>query len=141
MSQKLSLSTHILDISVGKPASNVPVKLFKLENNDWRESYTYLTTDNDGRIRDFVKVNDEVHGTYKLKFVVSGYFESRGLESLYPFIEVSLLRMIYVDCSFVLAHDKVQIFNFQIVFKITSNEHYHIPLLLSPYGYSTYRGS
>lgn len=115
--QKLSLSTHILDISRGRPADNVKVTLYKLLDGTWSlsNSCSPATTDRDGRIRDFLKVDDEVTGTYMLKFEVAEYFTRLGKETLYPFIEIQ--------------------------FKITDMAHYHIPLLLSPFGYSTYRGS
>ncbi|CAO1406183.1 unnamed protein product [Diamesa serratosioi] len=116
MDQKLSLSSHILDTSRGKPAENVEVKLFKLVDNNWIKSSSSGATDKDGRLKEFVKVEQTIIGTYKLRFDVEEYFQRLGVESLYQFIE--------------------------IVFKISSDsDHYHIPLLLNPFGYSTYRGS
>lgn len=114
--ENLSLSTHILDISRGRPADNVKVTLHKLVDGKWSLSNSCpVSTNKDGRVREFAKVDGEVAGTYMLKFEVDEYFTRLGKDSLYPFIEVQ--------------------------FKITDNSHYHIPLLLSPYGYSTYRGS
>ncbi|CAO1388819.1 unnamed protein product [Diamesa hyperborea] len=116
MDQKLSLSSHILDTSRGKPADNVEIKLFKLVNNEWIKSPSSGVTDKDGRFKDFTKIDHATMGTYKLRFDVEDYFQRLGVESLYQFIEIA--------------------------FKISSDtEHYHIPLLLNPFGYSTYRGS
>lgn len=115
--EKYQLSSHILDISQGKPASNVKIALSKQdENQNWvliDEKYT----DNNGRIKDFLKEesNKNNNGVYKLTFYITPYFEKLKQKTFYPFIEV--------------------------VFEIKDNQHYHIPITLSPYGYSTYRGN
>ncbi|XP_035784381.1 5-hydroxyisourate hydrolase-like [Anopheles albimanus] len=113
-----NLSTHILDTSRGKPAPEVPVTLYRQTGESgWTKIGTGIT-DNDGRFREFFsagQVGLQV-GVYKLHFEVAGYFRNRGVDTLYPFIEV----------VFTVANEK---------------QHYHIPLLLNPYGYSTYRGS
>lgn len=88
MEQKLSLSSHILDTTRGKPAENVGVKLLKLNGEVWAES-NFVATDKDGRIKDFSKFDGPVHGVYKLRFEVAEYFQRMGQETLYPFIEVS----------------------------------------------------
>lgn len=90
MDQKLSLSTHILDTSKGKPADNVKVKLFKLIGGIWVESNIDGTTDKDGRFKNFSKIDGSAHGVYKLRFEVAEYFQRLGQETLYPFIEVRL---------------------------------------------------
>lgn len=90
MEQKLSLSTHILDVNLGKPAEGVSVKLFKLVNNSWIESNQVAVTDRDGRFRGFDKINDEVCGIYKLRFETSEYFSRMNVESFHPFVEVRL---------------------------------------------------
>lgn len=114
--QTLSLSTHILDTTKGLPSSDVSVKLFKLIGGTvWIASSFNGKTDKDGRIKDFPMVDDETNGVYKLTFETAPYFQKLGTETLYPFIEIS--------------------------FEITSESHYHVPLLLNPFGYSTYRGS
>ncbi|CRK98013.1 CLUMA_CG011382, isoform A [Clunio marinus] len=115
MEEKLSLSTHILDTTRGKPATNVKIKLYKLIGGEWIDSKFNGVTDEDGRIRDFPNVDDKVGGIYKLHFEVINYFQRLGVETLYPFVEIP--------------------------FTISSSDHYHIPLLLNPFGYSTYRGS
>ena len=115
--EKYQLSSHILDISQGKPAPNVKIALSKQdENQNWvliDEKYT----DNNGRIKDFLKEesNKNNNGVYKLTFYITPYFEKLKQKTFYPFIEV--------------------------VFEIKDNQHYHIPITLSPYGYSTYRGN
>lgn len=132
MTPKISLSTHILDTSRGLPASNVKVQFFKLISNNWLNSNFDGSTNADGRLKDFPCVDGSVNGVYKLKFEVGEYFQSLGQPTLYPFIEVSLML------SFLLNYDN---FFLQISFTISSESHYHIPLLLNPFGYSTYRGS
>lgn len=114
--QAHQLSTHILDISTGRPAPGVSISLSKLgQDGSWKE-IDRKTTDADGRIRDFLKQGEaDNRGVYKLTFHTEPYFESKGQESFYPFIEV--------------------------VFEIRSGDHFHVPITLSPYGYSTYRGS
>jgi 5-hydroxyisourate hydrolase len=93
MDQKLSLSTHILDTTKGKPAENVPVILYKLIDGDWIKSNLDGKTDKDGRVKDFSKVDQEIGGVYKLKFEVTEYFQRIETETLYPFVEVSLLNL------------------------------------------------
>jgi 5-hydroxyisourate hydrolase len=109
------LTTHILDTSKGKPANGVSISLFKQNNNDWDLLSAGITND-DGRIPDLLKKDDLlVFGIYKMKFETESYFQQQNIKTFYPYAE--------------------------IVFTIDSNDHYHIPLLLNPYGYSTYRGS
>ncbi len=110
------ITTHILDTSAGRPAAGVNAELFFMSNSGGWELLSSGITDSDGRIKNLL--NDEVkiqNGIYKIKFYTKDFFEKNIIRSFYPFIE--------------------------IVFEIDSEEHYHIPLLLSPYGYSTYRGS
>ncbi|XP_063366919.1 uncharacterized protein LOC134655387 [Cydia amplana] len=108
------LSSHVLDISSGRPAVQLFTELFKQKGDSWVSWHSTVTT-GDGRIQ-FPFTKDSMSaGTYKLKFNVGDYYTRNGKETLYPYVE--------------------------IVFEVKENEHYHIPLLLSPYGYSTYRGS
>ena len=115
--EKYQLSSHILDISQGKPAPNVKISLSKQDKNqNWivvDEKYT----DNNGRIKEFLKeeAGKNNNGVYKLTFHIVPYFERLKQKTFYPFIEV--------------------------VFEIKDTQHYHIPITLSPYGYSTYRGN
>lgn len=106
------ISTHILDTSLGQPAANVEVELALYNNNDWQK-VDYNTTNLDGRI---VFNCQPQPGTYRLKFKIESYFSKNK-----------------IDAFFVVA---------PVVFKIVDvNRKYHIPLLLNPFGYSTYRGS
>ncbi|XP_037967108.2 5-hydroxyisourate hydrolase isoform X1 [Plutella xylostella] len=111
---RLVLSTHVLDTSTGKPAVGVFVELYKDKEPNWVQWHN-TATNTDGRIQFPFSKDSMAEGTYKLKFNVGEYYERNGKESLYPYVE--------------------------IVFKVKDGEHYHIPLLLTPFGYSTYRGS
>jgi len=113
------LSSHILDISLGKPATNVNVELE--EYNEATQKWIFLDkkqTDDNGRIPDFLPYKKDVTNQlkkYKLIFFTEDYYKNKNIESFYPSIEV--------------------------IFQIKDQEHYHVPITLSPYGYSTYRGS
>lgn len=117
--KNFQLSSHILDISTGRPAPQVEVELEKY--NDISKQWVFITkkmTDNNGRITDFlplIKGKSENHGKYRLRFLTENYFTNQKTESFYPYIEV--------------------------VFQIKNDEHYHVPITLSPFGYSTYRGN
>jgi 5-hydroxyisourate hydrolase len=106
------ITTHILDTSRGCPAEGVKVVLCRMKVDDW-EVVTEGQTNGDGRILDWAAAVSS--GVYMLRFETMDYFDRRGIPSFYPFVEVH--------------------------FEITTDGHYHIPLLLNPYGYSTYRGS
>lgn len=113
---KFQLSSHILDITTGKPASNVKISLSKKGNNDTWVILEEKNTDSNGRINDFLEQDGKDNtGIYRLTFHTSPYFGSLGLKSFYPYIEV--------------------------VFELVDDEHYHVPITLSPFGYSTYKGS
>lgn len=110
------LSSHILDVSKGTPAAGVNIKLEK--QNEQTKTWQFVderTTDKNGRITDFLNSEKTNLGIYKLTYFVSDYFKKNNTESFYPFIEV--------------------------VFQIKDNNHYHVPITLSAYGYSTYRGN
>jgi 5-hydroxyisourate hydrolase len=112
------ITTHILDIALGKPAAGVTVVL---EHRGESDAWTELgrgTTNADGRLPNLLP-DDAIltPGCYRLRFATGAYFASCGLRGLYPEVQV----MIQLDAPV--------------------GWHYHIPLLLSPYGYSTYRGS
>lgn len=114
---KFQLSSHILDITQGQPASGVKITLSK---QDKEGAWTVLDeklTDENGRIKDFLKSESGIthRGIYKLTYHTAPYFESLRQESFYPFIEV--------------------------VFELKDDSHYHVPITLSPFGYSTYRGN
>lgn len=106
------ISTHILDTSLGNPAADVPILLSKYENNQWNDIGSG-TTNKDGRLTFDIP---QASGTYRLKFKIEAYFKSHNVT---PFFVVA-----------------------PVIFNITDiSRKYHIPLLLNPYGYSTYRGS
>lgn len=111
-----AITTHILDTSLGRPASNVKVKLDFLDHGEWKRVGSGVT-DSDGRVKGLLKDDFDLQaGIYRLEFVVSDYFESQQVESFYPYVK--------------------------IVFRVKdTSAHYHVPLLLNPFGYSTYRGS
>ena len=110
------ITTHVLDTSLGRPAQGVTVTLEIEAAGGWTLVGSGATNA-DGRVSDLVPSETNVAvGVYRLIFDTGEYFAGRERESLYP--QVS------------------------IVFRITkADEHYHVPLLLSPFGYSTYRGS
>lgn len=112
-----TISTHILDTALGKPADAVNV-ILELQNAD--ESWTTLSeawTDDDGRVKPFFLVETHLDaGVYRLVFDVESYYSRLDTDSFYPQVTV--------------------------VFRIgDTQQHYHVPLLISPFGFSTYRGS
>ena len=110
------ITTHVLDTARGRPASGVPVLLEIQEGNGWREIGQALT-DGDGRARQLLPVGSSLAtGIYRLTFGIETYFQAQETEGFYP--------------------EAVIVFHVR-----DANQHYHVPLLLSPYGYSTYRGS
>jgi len=110
------ITTHVLDTSRGRPANGVPVLLEFHAEEGWRE-IARAETDADGRARQLLPPGSALTaGTWRLTFGVGKYFETSGVESFYP--EASIVFIIR-----------------------DTDQHYHVPLLLSPYGYSTYRGS
>ena len=109
-----TLSTHVLDVSLGHPAAAVPVTLEARQPDGGFRELGRASTDSDGRVRD--RFPELEPGVYRLSFDTATYFAGRGVRGFYPSIAVA--------------------------FEVTSaGEHYHVPLLLSPFGYSTYRGS
>jgi 5-hydroxyisourate hydrolase len=110
-----SVSTHVLDISRGRPAEGVPVVLDRKDGG----TFTRLKeakTDADGRVKELIGEGQLLAGTYRITFDTSTYFAKQGIDGFYP--EASILFVIR-----------------------DAEAHYHVPLLLSPFGYSTYRGS
>ena len=106
-----AITTHVLDTSLGKPAEGIRVKL-QYEGAVVGSG----VTDADGRVRELVAEGTPLEqGVYRLTFSVGAYFEETGRDAFYPEIVVN--------------------------FRISGSGHYHVPLLLSPFGYSTYRGS
>lgn len=110
------ITTHVLDTTRGRPAANLPITLFVQTADGWIELAGGVTNV-DGRIAGLL--DDAVRlasGTYRMHFATKAYFDANQETGFYP----------YVD----------------IVFELDGNgDHYHIPLLLTAFGYSTYRGS
>jgi 5-hydroxyisourate hydrolase len=110
------ITTHVLDTAAGKPAEGIPITLEKLNSKDGWDNITKGVTNADGRVSSFLAAGQELtQGTYRMKFFTKAYFEKQKVKGFYPFVPV--------------------------VFEIEGASHYHVPLLLSPFGYSTYRGS
>ena len=111
------ISTHILDTTRGKPAAAVPVRLdFRETSGAWRKVASQQS-DSDGRCSQLLPNGEGLgEGIYRLTFDTAAYFDGQGMSGLYPFVEIT--------------------------FQVRSGEsHFHIPLLLNPNGYTTYRGS
>ena len=109
-----TLSTHVLDAAFGQPAAGVRVTLDRRDGGGW-EPLGEAVTDDDGRARDLAPGGLGV-GVHRLVFATGAYFAATGQTGFYP--EVS------------------------VVFEVTDTDrHYHVPLLLSPFAFSTYRGS
>lgn len=112
-----AITTHVLDTSIGRPAVGVAVVLERYRSSDAPpEILGNGRTDEDGRLRDLAPAGPLVPGTYRLRFDTRAYFAEQELESFYPEVTISFIVR-------------------------GGTEHYHVPLLLSPFGYSTYRGS
>jgi 5-hydroxyisourate hydrolase len=109
------LTSHVLDLSLGQPARGVTLRLEMLEGMTWRSLATGVT-DADGRAGDLLAGAPLEARTYRLTFETGAYFAATGRRSFYPRVEVT----------------------FEVA---APAEHHHVPLLLSPFGYSTYRGS
>ncbi len=110
------ITSHILDTSQGAPAASVLITLMQQQDDDWLMLGSG-DTDADGRVADFTgEVEALAAGIYKLTFYLSDYYKALNQKCFYP----------YVDVVFEIAGD---------------GQHYHVPLLLNPFGYSTYRGS
>ena len=111
---KPPITTHILDTSAGHPAAGVKVDLFRAGEST--ELVASGVSNDDGRVAEWNNDFELMSGNYMLSFDVSDYFASQEKSSFYADI--------------------------QIKFKVAAiDEHYHVPLLLNPFGYSTYRGS
>ena len=111
-----AITTHILDISTGVPARGVAVILERQILDGW-QIIGKGETDDDGRLRDLLSSDEMMQiGNYRLTFDTGDYFAKQQIEGFYPQVTVAFV-----------VRDAIS--------------HYHVPLLLSPFGYSTYRGS
>ena len=110
------VTTHVLDTSSGKPAEGIQVLLEKPGPKGKWLAFSKGITNKDGRVADLVKKDKSLKpGNYRLTFDTASYFNKKNTKCFYPLV--------------------------QIVFEIKDDSHYHVPLLLSPFGFSTYRGS
>lgn len=110
------LTTHVLDTALGRPAKNVSVCLAVLDGDGAWQTLAERVTDGDGRVRDLLAGQPLEAKTYRLSFRVGAYFAASGRVSFYPEVDI-----VFTVCE--------------------PSEHHHVPLLLSPFGYTTYRGS
>lgn len=109
------ITTHVLDTHLGRPAVGVPVSLFKKNGEVWQAVATG-ETNGDGRITDWLSGQSREAGIYKIVFDTDAYFNQQAITCFYP--------------------------NVEITFRLTDvSAHYHVPLLISAHGMSTYRGS
>jgi 5-hydroxyisourate hydrolase len=111
MAETATLSSHVLDLGRGRPAAGLAVALFDASG----DALARGVTDDDGRVASWTPAVSLTPGVYRLVFATGDWFAARAEDTLYPEVTVA--------------------------FRIDGAEHYHVPLLLSAYGYSTYRGS
>jgi len=119
------ITCHVLDTSLGRPAKGVPATLGLVHPEEGFEPLADGVTDDDGRITNWVcleqddahKLSDPMHvgGVYKIHFSTRKYFQGLNQDTFFPSVEVT--------------------------FAVEARQHYHVALLLSPYSYTTYRGS
>ncbi len=114
------LTTHVLDTAHGCPAADLSIRLYRLDGED-RTQLAEMTTNEDGRTDSPILPQDRFEtGTYELVFAAGDYLRGQpGAQDSLPFLDEIPIRFLMEDAE----------------------AHYHVPLLLSPYGYSTYRGS
>jgi 5-hydroxyisourate hydrolase len=112
----MGISTHILDTAIGRPAAGVAATLSQMNNGEWA-TLNEVVTDADGRCKYLLPESRALEpGIYRVHFATAMYYASQSVKGLYPYVE--------------------------IVFEIAdAKQHYHIPLLLTANGYTTYRGS
>jgi 5-hydroxyisourate hydrolase len=111
------ITTHVLDLTLGRPAGGLAVSLQQRLATGAYEEIATGVTNQDGRISDLISPDRVAAGTYQLRFETEAYLRQAGQsEVFYPSVTIE--------------------------FRVASaSSHYHVPLLLSPFGYSTYRGS
>jgi 5-hydroxyisourate hydrolase len=112
----MTVSTHILDAVAGGPAPGVPVALSRRDSDGGWTQVEAGVTDADGRLR---FAAETASGVYRLTFATGPYFADLGRETFYPEVVITFTAVTLDEAP----------------------GHYHVPLLLSPYAYSTYRGS
>jgi 5-hydroxyisourate hydrolase len=109
------ITTHVLDTAAGHPGNAIAVELDRDHAGTW-DRVGAGTTDDDGRLRTLTQSGQVSAGVYRIRFHTGAYFAAHGRDSFFPVVEIQ--------------------------FTVSDGaQHYHVPLLLSPFGYSTYRGS
>jgi 5-hydroxyisourate hydrolase len=109
------ITTHVLDTAAGRPGKAISVELERADAGIWH-GVGAGTTDDDGRLRTLTQGGPVTAGVYRLRFHTGAYFAAQGQGGFFPVVEIQ--------------------------FTVSDGaQHYHVPLLLSPFGYSTYRGS
>jgi len=112
-----AITTHVLDTARGRPAAGVAVLLAKVLPDGDTALQAHGSTDEDGRLRTLLPAGAPLDpGIYRLTFATADYFHAQGVEAFYPHVVI----------------------DFEVR---DGGQHYHVPLLLSPFGFSTYRGS
>ncbi len=115
MTPRSPITTHVLDTSLGIPAIGISARLEYSFDEGW-QAIASGATNADGRITDWLPPGPATAGSYRIEFDTQRYFHQSGTETFFPKVVIE--------------------------FAITDTDrHYHVPLLLSPFGYSTYRGS
>lgn len=110
----MGISTHILDTTRGRPAQGVAVTLEQKQGSGWKELARGVTNE-DGRVKPLLETIPAA-GIYRIGFEVAPYFDKLGVEAFFPHVELTFIVK-------------------------SAAEHYHVPLLLNPFAFSTYRGS
>ncbi len=109
------ITTHVLDTSIGRPGEHITIRMKKAVDNNW-QTIAQGVTNADGRIADLLpQGRNLVPGNYKMVFETENYFLKNNTKGFYPEVEIQ--------------------------FTVFDDTHYHVPLLINPFGYSTYRGS
>ncbi|HEU0029774.1 MAG TPA: hydroxyisourate hydrolase [Kofleriaceae bacterium] len=109
------ITTHVLDTAAGRPGRGIAIDLERAIGTSWQRIGSGVT-DDDGRLRTLTPAGPVEPGTYRIRFATAAYFATTGQTGFFPVVEIQFT----VD---------------------DGAQHYHVPLLLSPYGFSTYRGS
>jgi len=113
--QMSQLTTHVLDTSIGKPGRDITIRLMQGNADGW-QAIAQGVTNVDGRVADLLPPEKKLApGNYKLVFETGNYFTANNVKGFYPEVEIQFI--------------------------VTDDTHYHVPLLINPFGYSTYRGS
>lgn len=110
------ITTHVLDTAQGRPARGVPIRLEVVAQDGTAQEIGHGVTNDDGRVVDLLAPGSLRAGAYRITFETGAYFAEHDGGAFYPRVAVDF---VVVDPA----------------------QHYHVPLLLSPFGYSTYRGS